>query len=247
MKKLFCSLVTFACFSATYAQLGINANGAAPIPSAQLDVESTTKALYPPRMTTAQKNAISGPQPGAVVYDTNLGVLSFYNGGVWVSATSTGSAATYAVGQNAQGGKVFWVDESGQHGLVMATIDQSASSVWYNGNTTTKAIRSGIYGGIFNTDQINQSIGYGSYAALSASTYTGGSFGDWYLPSYHELLVLRSSGQSGIASGTYWSSTEKIVNTGILADQAIAVDFTSGVGSELQKSALHKVRAIRKF
>lgn len=57
--------------------------GGTPASSAILDVQSTTKAFYPPRMTTTQKNAISSPAAGAVVYDTTAGGLSVYNGSIW--------------------------------------------------------------------------------------------------------------------------------------------------------------------
>lgn len=39
--------------------------------SAVLEAESTTKGFLPPRMTTAQRNAISNPAVGLAVYDTN--------------------------------------------------------------------------------------------------------------------------------------------------------------------------------
>lgn len=41
---------------------------------------------------------------------------------------------TYKVGDFAQGGIVFWVDETGQHGLVCAKEDQDGGSglQWYN-------------------------------------------------------------------------------------------------------------------
>jgi hypothetical protein len=67
------------------AQVGINSDNSVPHSSAQLDVKSTTRAFYPPRMTTAQKNAIVSAQAGATVYDITLNQLSFYNGTAWVS------------------------------------------------------------------------------------------------------------------------------------------------------------------
>ncbi|MCB0790641.1 MAG: hypothetical protein KDB97_02665, partial [Flavobacteriales bacterium] len=42
-----------------HAQLGVNATGAAPAPSAMLDISSTTQGLLPPRMTQAQRTAIA--------------------------------------------------------------------------------------------------------------------------------------------------------------------------------------------
>ena len=52
--------------------VGQNAN---PVASAALEVESTTKGILPPRMTTTQKNNISAPATGLVVYDSTLSRL----------------------------------------------------------------------------------------------------------------------------------------------------------------------------
>jgi C1q domain len=90
MKKALILILVTLTISATYAQVGINADNSAPHSSAQLDLKSTTKAFYPPRMTTAQKNAIASPQAGAVVFDNTLNQLSFYNGTSWVVAASGG-------------------------------------------------------------------------------------------------------------------------------------------------------------
>jgi hypothetical protein len=52
--------------------------------SAVLKIDSTTQGFLPPRMTTAQKNAIVSPVAGLVVYDTTLNLLQFYNGTIWI-------------------------------------------------------------------------------------------------------------------------------------------------------------------
>jgi hypothetical protein len=54
-----------------------------PNAAAVLDVASTTKGFLPPRMTTAQRDAISTPPAGLVIYNTSTNVLNFYNGSVW--------------------------------------------------------------------------------------------------------------------------------------------------------------------
>lgn len=56
--------------------------------SSKLDVTSTTKGFLPPRMTTVQKNAISSPATGLVVYDTTLNKLCVYTGAAWETVTS---------------------------------------------------------------------------------------------------------------------------------------------------------------
>ena len=44
------------------------------------------------------------------------------------------SETKYQVGDFAQGGVVFWVDETGEHGLVCAKTDQSTAVRWYAGS-----------------------------------------------------------------------------------------------------------------
>lgn len=55
------------------------------IPSAVFQITSTTKGFLPPRMTTAQKNAIASPAEGLMVYQTD-GTKGWYgyNGTSWV-------------------------------------------------------------------------------------------------------------------------------------------------------------------
>jgi hypothetical protein len=56
--------------------------------SSILQVTSTTQGFLPPRMTTAQKNAIATPATGLVVYDTTLNKLALYTGAGWETVTS---------------------------------------------------------------------------------------------------------------------------------------------------------------
>ena len=59
-----------------------------PSASAFLDVQSTTKGVRFPNMTTTQKNAISSPAAGLVVFDTTLSKLAVYSGAAWQTITS---------------------------------------------------------------------------------------------------------------------------------------------------------------
>jgi hypothetical protein len=54
-------------------------------PSVVLGAQSTSAGFLPPRMTTTQKNAISTPASGLMVYDTDLNQMSYYNGTTWVN------------------------------------------------------------------------------------------------------------------------------------------------------------------
>jgi hypothetical protein len=56
--------------------------------TAILDVQSTTRGVRFPNMTTVQKNAIATPQAGTMVFDTTLAKLCFYTGAAWETITS---------------------------------------------------------------------------------------------------------------------------------------------------------------
>jgi len=60
----------------------------APNASAILDVQSTTKGVRMPNMTTTQKNAIASPAAGLMVFDTTLAKLCVYSGSAWQTITS---------------------------------------------------------------------------------------------------------------------------------------------------------------
>ena len=69
-----------------YSQTGgvVISNGTATAdPSTILDVQSTTKGMLVPRMTTGQRTAISGTAIGLLVFDTTTGSFWFYNGSTW--------------------------------------------------------------------------------------------------------------------------------------------------------------------
>ena len=44
---------------------------------------STTAPFYPPVVTTSQRTGMSGLTAGAMVYDSDIGSLYFYNGSAW--------------------------------------------------------------------------------------------------------------------------------------------------------------------
>lgn len=149
----------------------------------------------------------------------------------------------YSVGDRAQGGIVFWVDEKGQHGLVASEADLGEGETWYEGKTFH--LRNGIFAGKFNTQQIiaNKSIAYN--AAQKCVNYKGGAYNDWYLPSKDELKLLykHKSLIGGFAKDYYWSSTEEV------NDVAWLYSFYGGFASNYLKygSSLFRVRAIRAF
>jgi hypothetical protein len=71
--------------SELFSQVAINNTGAPPNASAMLDVQSTNKGFYPPRMSWSQIKAIQSPGPGMVVFDLDFGKLRVYNGTKWAA------------------------------------------------------------------------------------------------------------------------------------------------------------------
>jgi len=71
----------FSSLSVVHAQVAINNDNTTPDPSAMLDVKSTTRGLLAPRMTQAQRNAISSPATGLTIFQTDITPGLFYNAG----------------------------------------------------------------------------------------------------------------------------------------------------------------------
>ena len=94
MKHLIIIILVFLLPTSTFAQTGIGTT--APHPSAQLEVSSTTKGFLPPKMTQEERNLITAPVAGLVVWCTDCateGELQVYNGTAWIkSGVATGTA-----------------------------------------------------------------------------------------------------------------------------------------------------------
>ena len=85
MKLFYFSLL--CCISLhTLAQVGIGTTS--PHNSAKLDISSTSQGLLPPRMITAQRDAISSPSAGLMIYNSTTNEIEFFNGSKWNSISS---------------------------------------------------------------------------------------------------------------------------------------------------------------
>lgn len=169
------------------------------------------------------------------------------------------------IGDLAEGGIVFYVDESGEHGLVAGTEDVIEGAYEDNsgwgpgfewgcfGDTVLGASSVGLGEGYDNTIAIIgqgcQTENGGATAAQACVNYESGGYGNWYLPSFDELFLMYSSiGQGSqinvgnFASSFYWSSTEGDTSN------AYFVHFPNGnSGDYADKNGVGKVRAIRSF
>ncbi|MBI3883195.1 MAG: TMF family protein, partial [Sphingobacteriales bacterium] len=76
---------------------GIFSNVNTPDASALLDIQSTTKGILFPRMTTAQVNASANPAKGLLVFDNTVNAVKYYDGTTWnLIGSSSGSGNTNA-------------------------------------------------------------------------------------------------------------------------------------------------------
>ncbi|MEI6757082.1 MAG: DUF1566 domain-containing protein [Chlorobium sp.] len=178
------------------------------------------------------------------------------------------SAATPKIGESYGGGDVFYLDASGQHGLIAAPADitttfitQTTSQfVWSTdqikyekssdfayrelANTSTATSQ-----GAANTSKILLTYPASNFpqsAAAVASEYRGGGYHDWFLPSRDELnlLFLSKNVIGGFVDATYWSSSE------INESSAWCQSFKSESKADDTlnfKDEYNRVRAVRAF
>ena len=179
--------------------------------------------------------------------------------------TNVSTPDVHFIGESYGGGIVFYVYDNGKHGLIAATSDQILNTRWYGGsNTNTRARADGVGAGFKNTSIIIavQSGTYtpaydgAEFAATVCNEYSvtinGVTYGDWYLPSKHELnlLFLQRAivGNFPNVSGSYWSSTEYFRSDLVGSNQsAWYQNFINGLQTYVHKKNIFSVRAIRAF
>jgi len=168
-----------------------------------------------------------------------------------VSAIETTISNQFYIGQQLEGGVIFHVDSTGQHGLIASLNDLGRYSWGCQGNLIDSTFDD-LGKGEENSIRIASNCFSTSLTAASAclnATIEG--YGDWYLPSYQELQLLKSNlYDNGYTQyfdtdeGSYWSSTESS------STQAKQVAFYFGgwfVGTAPSKSNQRKVHPIRSF
>ncbi|MDK2771944.1 MAG: tail fiber domain-containing protein [Flavobacterium sp.] len=129
MKKLlYISLLLFPII--TFSQVGIGTT--TPNTSSLLDVTDTTKGILIPRMTQAQRNAITLPATGLIIYQTNNSPgFYYYNGVIWVSLSSVSWSTTGNAGTAPATNKVGTTDNQA---FILATNNTEAIRVTNTGN-----------------------------------------------------------------------------------------------------------------
>ncbi|MEM6262035.1 MAG: tail fiber domain-containing protein [Bacteroidota bacterium] len=83
-KQFFILLLSLLLPLGLAAQISINDTGSAPDSSAMLDVQSTEKGLLMPRMTSEQRDAITDPAAGLMIYNIEDSCFNYYTGEAWI-------------------------------------------------------------------------------------------------------------------------------------------------------------------
>lgn len=231
-------------------------------PSSILEVKSTDGGMLVPRMTKAQRDSIPGPAEGLILYQTN-GASGFwwYNGTAW---TRIGEHSGHYVGEPFAGGIIFYLDETGKHGLIVSADDLSDAWMWSNvSNVLIGPTAQSVWNGPGNSLAVVGQPQHVSSAAKLCLDWTNqnigtGVFTDWYLPStgetrhlvnniYQVQKTLETDGDpltTPISDGFYWTSNEASDTTAWGCGMA---DPQTGPFVGVIKSEPLFVRAVRAF
>jgi len=190
--------------------------------------------------------------PTGLTPATTYYIRAYYtnaNGTTYGNQVTFATNANFSIGQTYGGGKIFYVDGTGQHGLIVSLEDQSNGLQWYNQTyVLTNATGLALGSGSTNTTTIISEQGPGSYAAsLCRLFYNGGGFTDWYLPSLYELNQLNQAANildMNFGGSEYWSSSE-LSSSSAWAMNIYDTPFPNQ--SSVDKYYSRKVRAIRRF
>lgn len=141
----------------------------APDASATLELESTTKGFLPPRMTTVQRDAISSPAVGLMIFDTTAAQYQFWNGTAWSGLGSggvpTGTIAAFALATCPSG----WTEYTAARGRFLRGIDPTGASVDPDGTRAPGNLQADAM------QQITGSMGFNRTAASNlVGAFVGG-------------------------------------------------------------------------
>ncbi|MDO7854743.1 glycine-rich protein [Hymenobacter sp. CA1UV-4] len=208
MKKRFPLLaaVLLALPFSSWAQTGGVRIGTAGTPhaSAALEVNSTDKGLLPPRLTTAQRDAIASPAAGLSVFNITTNQLNVWTGTRWQGFVPEFVPTTLAY----TGGPQTYTVPAGVTGLTLDMAGASGGGAGGRGGRVqaTLAVTPG--------QVLTFYIG-GAGAASSASNAAGGYNG---------------GGSSGLASGGGGATDVRVGGTG-LADRVLVAGGGGGGSS----------------
>lgn len=82
MKKAFIFLQCILITGSTYAQ-NVGIGTTSPAASAKLEINSNSKGFLMPRMTEGERNNMTNPADGLLIFNLTTGTINFYFNGIW--------------------------------------------------------------------------------------------------------------------------------------------------------------------
>jgi hypothetical protein len=220
-------------------------SGPAPTPSVTPTLTST------PTPTPTITPTGSGPAPTPSVTPTSTITPT-----ATITPTPSSSAPLLTLGQDYQGGKIFYFLQSGdtgydasvQHGLICTTGNTSAGARWMKVNPQVDVVgtSSAIGTGQVNTTLIVESGATAGSAAVVCNNLVENGYSDWYLPSLNEFgkLFENQSFIGGLSNQGYWTSTQVDISNAYM--QRGDAGYPPDIFTSLKTSSQY-VRAIRSF
>lgn len=156
---------------------------------------------------------------------------------------SSAGSSNISLGSDYAGGKVVYIDETGEHGLCISL--QPGSFTYSTNNALSNITDSNGIGGGYNNSiswLIKQPVGLTSYAFNYEVEQNGVTYGEWYLPSLYELnLIYENKTLLGISDAIYFSSSVKS------SDEFYGIDFATGETKILSGIPSGRLCFMRKF
>jgi len=257
MKQIFTFLAVILLTANTYAQVVIGTT--TPDASSLLEVTSTAKGVLLPRMTATQRDAISSPATGLMIYQTD-GTVGFYyyNGSSWANVGYTDALVSANTDVAANTANVGYTDElvSANTDVAANTLKVSYTQPIYTVNTfyaelggyVIQISPNGKHGLVVAMQDQGSSDWFEAHDLLSNPSNhdaDGKEFSDWRLPTKRELnlmyVVYNNGGGASLNPIYCWSSTEGGNYN------AWGQSFNLGSQDSSNKDNTDSVRAVRAF
>ncbi len=151
--------------------IAINTDGSSTDASAMLDIKSTSKGMLIPRMTQSERNNITSPATGLLIYQTNnTPGFYFYNGTAWIVVGSEALDINSLADGKTAGNSVFLSSGAGANNVGTDNKNVSVGyEALYSNTTGTENAANGFHALFYNTIG-GYNTANGNYALYSNTT-----------------------------------------------------------------------------